>query len=81
MRRLIATTLLVAACSGGGSDLTRIATEACAVLDDPATSPAARSLVVYESTTEAIELGYTEEAFADALRQECGDSVIVGGGS
>ena len=81
MRRLIATALLVGSCGGGGSDLARIAAEACAVLTDPETSPAARSLVVYESTTEAIALGYAEEAFADALREECGDTVIVGGGS
>lgn len=70
--------LLTVAC-GGGSELGRLAADTCAVLDDPATSVAARSLVVYESTTKAIEMGYSEEDFIDALRSACGDTVIIGG--
>ena len=80
-RRLAAALVLVAACGGGSSDLQVLAAETCAVLADPETSPAARSLIVHESTTEAIELGYTEEDFAAALREECPGSVIIGGGS
>jgi len=77
-RRLVAALVIVSAC-GGGSELADLAVETCAVLADPGTSVAARSLVVFEATTEAIQMGYTEEEFADALREECGDSVIVGG--
>jgi hypothetical protein len=71
--------VLVAACGGGSSDLQDLAADTCAVLADPETSLAARSLIVFESTTEAIEIGYTEEDFAEALREECAESVIIGG--
>ena len=80
-RRLAAALVLVAACGGGSSDLQDLATETCGVLADPETSLAARSLIVFESTSEAIEMGYTEEAFAEALREECPGSVIIGGDS
>ena len=71
--------VFVAACGGGSSDLQDLAVETCAVLADPETSLAARSLIVFESATEAIEIGYTEEDFAEALREECAESVIIGG--
>ena len=79
MRAGVAALLLVVACSSGGSELDRLAEDTCAVLADPETSVAARSLVVYESTVGAIDRGYTEEEFVEALRRGCGDSVIIGG--
>jgi hypothetical protein len=49
------------------------------VLANPETSLADSSLILFESTATAIELGYTEAEFAAELRAECPDSVIIGG--
>ena len=64
---------------GGGSELRGLAAETCAVLADPGTSLEDSSLILFESTSAALDLGYTESEFADALRAECPDSVIIGG--
>ncbi|MDP2622359.1 MAG: hypothetical protein Q8Q29_01005 [Actinomycetota bacterium] len=74
----VACAVALAAC-GGGSELSDLAAETCAVLADPETSLADSSLILFESTATAIGLGYTEAEFAAALRAECPDSVIIGG--
>ena len=68
----------LAAC-GGASELSDLAAETCAMLANPETSLADSSLILFESTATAIELGYTEAEFAAELRAECPDSVIIGG--
>lgn len=67
------------AAAGGASELSDLAAETCAVLANPETSLADSSLILFESTATAIELGYTEAEFAAELRAECPDSVIIGG--
>jgi hypothetical protein len=64
---------------GGSSELRDLAADTCAVLADPGTSLEDSSLILFESTSAALDLGYTESEFADALRAECPASVIIGG--
>ena len=64
---------------GGNSELRDLAADTCAVLADPGTSLEDSSLILFESTSTALDLGYTESEFADALRAECPTSVIIGG--
>ncbi|MEX1208514.1 MAG: hypothetical protein WD652_02250 [Acidimicrobiia bacterium] len=71
--------LLVLAGCGGSSELRDLAADTCEVLADPDTSLEDSSLILFESTSAALNLGYTESEFADALRAECPDSVIIGG--
>ena len=70
--------LALAGC-GGGSELRDLAADTCAVLADPGTPAEESSLVLFESTSTALDLGYSESEFAEALRAECPDSVIIGG--
>lgn len=78
--RLVCVLSCVAALAGcgGESELRDLAVETCAVLADPSTSLAESSSILFESTSAALDLGYTESEFADALRTE---SVIIGGDS
>lgn len=80
-RRLAGLVVLAATLGGcgGGSELSDLAADTCAVLADPGTSVEDSSLILFESTSTALDLGYTESEFADALRAECPDSVIIGG--
>jgi hypothetical protein len=80
-RRIVGAILAVLALGacGGGSELRELAADTCAVLADPGTSLEDSSLILFESTSTALDLGYTEGEFADALRAECAESVIIGG--
>lgn len=71
--RLAAALVVVIFACGGGSEPADLAVDTCEVLADPGTSVASRSLVVRGATTSAMEMGFTE-----AIRAECGDTVIVG---
>ncbi|HSM01768.1 MAG TPA: hypothetical protein VK960_04900 [Acidimicrobiia bacterium] len=76
--RLAAALVVVIFACGGGSELADLAADTCEVLADPGTSVASRSLVVRGATTSAMEMGFTEHEFLEAIRAECGDTVIVG---
>jgi hypothetical protein len=73
------TVLVLVGCGGERSDLLELADETCVVLADPETTLADASLVLFESTSTALDLGYTEEEFTEALRKACPVSVIIGG--
>jgi hypothetical protein len=73
------TVLVLVGCGGDRSELLELADETCVVLANPETTLADASLVLFESTSTALELGYTEEEFAEELRKACPASVIIGG--
>lgn len=69
MKRLLALCLVVAACGGGGSQLTALAEDTCGKLDGAIMLQAGGILT--SATREARLLGHTTGEFGDAMREVC----------